>query len=219
MSDERRLPSAKELNFSLSNIPRTRPDNALTVQNSGEIVVGGYVITPKGLVIRGDVTEQNWREVGSIIFKLDGAIQWLIGDYLVSGERQWGKTVERLAAELGRTKGTLYNCYYVANQVKISCRNETLSFYHHYAVAKETPEMQTYWLGMAEQNGWSVKQLRDVMRGSPAPSDAGFTSYDVERKLTEFRTYMMKKLDGVGQEDRQAIAKMLRKMAREIEES
>lgn len=212
------IPSARDLNFSLANIPKSRSGSGVTI-GGGEIVVGGYVLTPTGLVSRGEVTEQNWREAGSIIFKLDGAIQWLIGDYLLSGEREWGKTIDQLAAELGRAKGTLYNCYYVASNVDFSLRNETLTFNHHYAVAKETPEMQTYWLNMAAENDWSVKQLRNAMRGSPTPSDANYPSYEVERKLAEFRTYMMKKLGGVGHEDRQEIAKLLRKLAREIENS
>jgi hypothetical protein len=56
--------------------------------------------------------------------------------------------------------GTLRNFVYVAENVRLSLRNDNLSWDHHRAVAPLEPKDQSQFLLEAEQQQWSVKKLR-----------------------------------------------------------
>jgi hypothetical protein len=65
---------------------------------------------------------------------------------------------------LGLEVQTLKDCKWVAQQVKLSCRQDNLSFKHHVAVAPLPPREQKRWLKQAEINGWSASDLRGKLR-------------------------------------------------------
>ena len=136
-----------------------RPSNGLNVQTS-TIAVGDSLLTPTGLHVPEDFNYEDWEQLGHLIFRLEGAIQWLIGDWLVYGaDLQYGD-VKQIADVMGRDVNTFYNLMTTCRGVESSRRREVLSFAHHYEVRGLTPDNQVKALGFAEQARFNVKQFR-----------------------------------------------------------
>lgn len=138
---------------------------------------GPITLTKTGIIWpdKRPVTEELYEGLGREIFKLDGSLQWMIGDWLVYGDNhQWGETIDRLAKEYNREKSTIYVYKSVAANVLI--RIKTLTFGHHQLVAPLPVEEQARWLNEADTNGWSIARLREAINKSsgrlPAPTEA-----------------------------------------------
>lgn len=148
------------------------PDNALMQLEDGSIQQGNFILTRTGLMLTGEPDEQEWKRVGSLLQRLDGAIQWLLGDYLAYSERVWKKTYEQIAAEWGRNPKTLRNYVWVASKVDMSLRKDTLDFGHHNLVAAMQPADQDHYLSWAVEKGATVAQLDKKIKDdkdTPAP--------------------------------------------------
>src|SRR5690349_18957572 len=52
------------------------------VEQNGTMEFGAFRLTPLGLEVGRQVTEDDWVQVGSLLGKLNGAVQWLMGDWL-----------------------------------------------------------------------------------------------------------------------------------------
>ncbi|GEM_PF-1596759 len=135
--------------------------SAMTIQD-GTMFVHDFQFTPKGLVAPEHIDHQAWEEVGQLLFKLEGSLQWLIGDWLVYGEElKYGDT-KKLAEIMGRDPQTFYDYANVARSVQFSLRNENLSFNHHRVIAKLKlePYQQMQALTYAADQALSVANFR-----------------------------------------------------------
>ena len=126
---------------------------------------GPFQATAVGLV----VTEENvpyelWQAYGSGLRQVEGAIQWIIGDWLNYGERKYGEMYSQAMDETDYEYGTLANDKYVAGKVQFSHRCEDLSWVHHREVAPLDPDEQEHWLNEAVEQGYTVKELRQAIR-------------------------------------------------------
>lgn len=172
------------------SIPDTRhmgvdaevPSGAIVPQDDGSFIVGQFTLTPTGVQIPEGVSSDDWGQLGDLLFRLNGSIQWLIGDWLNYGARTWGKTYDAIAEATGYEVSTLYNLAMVSSKVDFSLRNEKLSFTHHMLVASRSPEEQRYWLARAVDERWSAAQLRAAMK-TPTPLSSGDTSAGVQKRL------------------------------------
>jgi hypothetical protein len=128
--------------------------------SDGTIVVQGFQLTPTGLMAPQTVSPDAWVDVGRLLAKLEGSLQWLVGDWLVYGEAiQWGD-IPALAQELGFAVQTLYDYASVSRKVQFSIRIENLSFAHHRLVMSMTPDYQSYALQFAAHQKYSVAAMR-----------------------------------------------------------
>lgn len=156
-------------------VPQRRsrvPENALMQLEDGSIQQGKFILTRIGLMLTDELTKPEWEHVGSLLQQLDGAIQWLLGDYLAYSERVWKKTYDQFAAEWGRAPKTLRNYVWVASSVDMSLRKDTLDFSHHNLVAGMQPAEQDFYLTWAVENNASVFKLDQKIKadkGDPAP--------------------------------------------------
>jgi len=93
--------------------------------------------------------------------------QWAIADWMVEGEKQFGKKAAYDFAEraTGFSRKTLYEWAYVARAVSI--RMENLTFGHHQAVAGLVPEAQKRCLEKAAAENLPIGDLRDVAFWQP----------------------------------------------------
>jgi N6-adenosine-specific RNA methylase IME4 len=102
-----------------------------------------------------------WLAAGSVLVTLEGRIAWGLGDWWAYGEHRYGERAA-LAAEgaFGEiTFGQLKQYGWVSRSVERSVRTD-LPWSHHERVAHLAPAEQAQWLARAEQEGWSVKDLR-----------------------------------------------------------
>lgn len=129
-------------------------------------------ITTKGLEIREGLPYEEWEKIGSGLRKIEGCIQFWIGDWLRYGERTYkgihSKQYDKAVEETGLERTTLQNIKNVAESISPSLRNERLSFNHHIAVAPLSPEEQKKWLEKAEEKNLSYRELRQEIKSSKA---------------------------------------------------
>lgn len=145
-------------------------------------------ITPLGLDIHADLSFVEWQEVGKRIGGAVRSMSFVIGDWLVYGENQFGQQLEldgtpakEKRQEISKERydealqataleiSTLQNYAYVARKVSRSLRNEQLTWEHHKVVAKLEADDQKRWLSVAleERKGgtpMSARRLRESMR-------------------------------------------------------
>lgn len=98
--------------------------------------------------------------------------QWWIGDWLVEGESVYGSKYEAALHVTGLAYGSLRNLKWVAEQVDVSRRRDTLSYSHHVEVAALEPKEQRVWLDRAERDNLTRDALREAIAASrqlPAP--------------------------------------------------
>lgn len=193
---------------------------ALSVEASGALDLGNFRLTRTGLEIEGVVTEEQWRNLGSLIGRIDTSVQWLLGDWMAYGERTWGKTYEQVAELTGYEIQTLRDYAWVARRVDLSSRKDKLSFKHHKLVAHlDDPGLQRQWLDYALDNYLSVSQMQAAIEGNPPALSTGNAPLDrFQRAFTPFQQRVQRIAHKAGQGDRQQIASWLRNMADEIEQ-
>lgn len=154
--EEKRI---EELERQLAEVAQHLENGALALQD-GNLVVEGFQFSPIGLVAPEQFSEETWQQIGILLFRLEGSIQWLIGDWIVyGGQVGWGD-LPYLAEKLGRSLQTLYNYSSVARAVEYYRRREELSFGHHDAVTKLEPDAQDAALAFAAENKLSVAAFR-----------------------------------------------------------
>lgn len=132
---------------------------------SGELLFGRFEMTPTGLTSPKDVTVEEYAEVGRLLLDIGSRIQWLIGDWINSGDDfQWGETYKQIAEEFGYQVETLWSYASVCKAVKPLTRVKELSFSHHRTVAKYDDAMQQQYLALAVEHGWSAKEFASQIR-------------------------------------------------------
>lgn len=124
-------------------------------------------VSRTGWALPKTLSEEDWIWLGSGLGKIEGAVQWWLGDWWTHGEREYGKR-KALFEEGGPLEnlnfGTVANYGWVARSVETSLRNEVLSWDHHRHVAWLPPEQQREWLDRAvngtDGKSWSSNQLK-----------------------------------------------------------
>lgn len=163
----------------------TGEDGAIVPMADGSLQVGGAVLTPTGLQLPDDFGVEAWEYLGAILFRLEGSINWLIGDWLNYGENHKYGEMEAIAEKLGRKASSLYDVKYVCSNIEFSARAENLSFRHHKLVAKMGRDEQRYWLRRAEENGWSIAQMRaEITKDTNPPTPPEYRVADPETMKT-----------------------------------
>jgi N6-adenosine-specific RNA methylase IME4 len=107
-----------------------------------------------------DLPFEQWLAYGEKLRAFHHRLGWLIGDWLCYGEQAYGEKYRHAAAMLGWDYGSLANVAWVVKKFQISCRHEDLSFTHHQEVAALESADAERLLQKAEDERWSVKQLR-----------------------------------------------------------
>src|SRR5262245_47048770 len=129
--------------------------------------------TRRGLRLRAGLTFEDWVRAGRKISKISSASAWWLGDWLVYGERAYGKRY-RAALELTSLDyKTLRNYAWVARRFELSRRRDNLSFQHHVEVAALPEAEQELWLTRAEKLRWSRNELRRNLAAGRSARHAG----------------------------------------------
>ena len=223
----------------LREVEELRQQLAIAKQSGdlGNMQIGRFGLTATGLIAPDDVSPEEFAHVGRMLFKLEGSLQWLIGDWLMLVDGyQWGDT-GTLAAHFGRETQTLYNLKRVSKNVQFSLRRENLSFGHHDLLAAMDEGLQVYWLDRAEhgdvdptdddrQIKWSLARLRNEIKiaALPTPSPViapGLLDFKAKAKqIPKFGRSVLKAGQGDDMARRAALGSIvdLRKWLDDIEE-
>lgn len=144
-------------------------DTGLSVARSedGSITIGNFTLGATGLIVADGATFDEWESIGGVLRRLEGSIQWQIGDWINYGESNWGEKYERALETEEYAYQTLRVYASVAGSIDLLIRNQQLSFAHHRLIAPDAPELQKLWLEYAalHQNATRGKyKLNDMKR-------------------------------------------------------
>ncbi len=203
----------------------SRNENTLAhfeVADGGQITVGNFRISKTGLQIADGVEADEWQAFGQHIRTMETSIQWIIGDWLAYGERQYGKTYQEVADLTGYSYGVLQNLVWVAKQFDFSYRYENLSHTHHQialSLCEGEASKAMQWLERASTEGWSVKRMADEIKGvppTPPPHDTKIPKFWAD--MTTFLSKQRKLASRVGDAEREEMIRGLHILIEQIEE-
>jgi hypothetical protein len=160
--DERRGANAKKGKQSAAEVfAQLRGKKSLAIRDVSDIQVGAFRVTSVGLQVQDEQsTLDDWNIMGELLFRLEGSIQWLIGDWLVHGlDLKYGD-ITSIAEHFGRAPATLHNYMSVVRAFEFSLRSENLSYGHHQLLTTFDDEWRQYFIQWAEENNASIAQLR-----------------------------------------------------------
>jgi DNA methylase len=142
-------------------------NKALAVQNPPLPIKLPGVISATGWQLPKGLSFEQWAAAGQALMGIEGAVQWLIGDWWAYGEHKYAQ--RKAATESGGLLEdlnfeTAMNYGVVARAIETSRRREVLSFKHHTEVAALTPSQQDRWLALAERENLSAAMLRRAIK-------------------------------------------------------
>jgi N6-adenosine-specific RNA methylase IME4 len=119
-----------------------------------------------GWVLPENLTFEDWVSCGKTLRKIEGSIQWWLGDWWAYGNHAYGERVRALEAGLvGDLKfPTVHSYGTVARAIGGDRRRSLVSFSHHREVAALPVEQQDRWLDRAESEDLSVHKMRAAIR-------------------------------------------------------
>jgi hypothetical protein len=144
---------------------------------------GAAEVTPTGMKIEGDLTLEQWADIGKKIGRASTAFQLAVGDWLVYGQEHFEgapalqgleRKAGRVASDLldyactltGIDRAILSNYAYTARKVACSLRNEQLTYQHYVVLAKLPEPEQTEWVDLATSHGERIptRQLANSIK-------------------------------------------------------
>ena len=125
-------------------------------------------VTPLGLRFHGEPDFKKWSALGLKIGQALRSMEFVIGDWLVYGERNFKSTggrptncdYETAIRATGIDYAVLRNYAYVSRKVTLSSRDDKVSWTHHRSVAKLPPEKQKQWLDLVANHGERITARR-----------------------------------------------------------
>jgi len=126
--------------------------------------LGLFDLKPTGLSVRGKPTLAEWERCGIVLRRIEGAVQWWIGDWLNYGEKAYGEKYTDAEALTELERQTLTNYAYVSAHVTISRRRENVSYSVHAEVAPLPPDQQRAILTRAAEEDLTVGEVRAAIR-------------------------------------------------------
>ena len=128
-------------------------------------------ITQVGLKVKRQPTWEEYEEAVHTWITVHRLSAWVISDLYNFGEKKWGERYAQAMDETGLSYGYLAIIRSVAKKIPRKRRNPNLSFSHHTAVAKLSPEEQDVWLSRAEETGLSRDDLRQAIKTKALPEN------------------------------------------------
>lgn len=128
--------------------------------------------TPVSWKPRGTLAYEEWIAIGNTLQQVNASLNWWIGDWMNYGEKKWGEMYAQAVEVTGWDYQRLANAKWVSARIPFSTRVEKLTWTHHREVATLEPEVQIALLLQAEREGWSVRRLREEIKGPQMPAPA-----------------------------------------------
>lgn len=126
--------------------------------------LGAFHLQPTRLVVRGKPSRAEWERCGEVLHRIEGAVQWWLGDWLNYGEKAYGEKYAEALDATGFEQHTLENYAYVAGNIKTSLRREDVSYSIHKEIAPLPVDQQKHILARAADEQLTVSAVRDLVR-------------------------------------------------------
>lgn len=141
--------------------------------------------TTVALNLPDSMTFEQWVDLGKELTRVEGAVQWWLGDWWAFGEHKYGDRAKQLA-DVGKLFHkefyTLAHYGVAARAFKPNHRRAELTFSHHLELTSiESERQRDRWLIKAINNNWSVNQLRGAIKQKRAADNTEAVELDAER--------------------------------------
>lgn len=144
-----------------------------------------FTVSPVGLIIEGEMSFEDWREIARNFGNSLRSAAFCIGDWLIYGESKFGRQLpldapgfdsprpklcresyDEAVALTGLDMSTLQTYASVCRSIPITERDPRLSFEHHKALAPIPAQKRPEWLALVSQQTApiSVRKLRASIR-------------------------------------------------------
>lgn len=154
----------------LFGFPDNRSDNKeLATFEDGSFQFGRFQITTLGFEMPDNVSIEEYRDLGALLFNMEGALQWSIGDWIVAAkageDSTYGTTYKEIMEQSDRSYSTVSKYKLVAERIEFFRRRKNLSYTHHSEIAQAniSDKQRDKLLNDAEINNWTIKQLREAI--------------------------------------------------------
>ena len=137
-----------------------------------------------------------WETIGRALWAMEWGRLWWLGDWLTYGECAYGERAAQAEALGGYDYATLSAARWVCGRIAPDRRRPELSFAHHRQVAALAPAEQERWLTAAAREGWTLQELRAVLRAVPTPLEA--LRREWARATAEERAAFRAEVSGLG---------------------
>jgi len=139
--------------------------NAITIRNGGDTLqLGLFTLEKTGLRVTGQPTLTEWEECGKVLARIEGAVQFWIGDWVNYGERAYGDKYTTAIKTTRLEEVTLKDYAYVASHIEKSLRNDFVPFSIHKIVAPLPRDKQEEILTKAAADELSVRAVKELIR-------------------------------------------------------
>lgn len=151
------------------SLPPHKQDTEMDNQNDGEMMNdllaenGVGEVTRTGWCAPEQMDFDEWVRIGNTFQAIGSSINWWVGDWLNYGEAKWGEMYAQAIEVTGWEYQRLANAKHVSERVQFYLRKENLSWTHHSYVASLPADEQAKWLTLAEEEGWTSRELKEVV--------------------------------------------------------
>jgi hypothetical protein len=111
-----------------------------------------YEITPTGLVENRTLTVEEWSALGNGLLLTKAALPWVLGDWLLLGERYGDKHADAIQLT-GRDYDTIQRYKHVARKIPPRVRRDPrqIAWTYHKALTSLRPQVQNFYLSLIER--------------------------------------------------------------------
>lgn len=121
-------------------------------------------ITECGLEIEQGVSKETWEEIGNRLAVTIRGMQWVVGDWYLYGEQQWGHKYDDCEKRFGLSYSSVAHCVAVARRFQFWRRRQNLSFSHHRELTSLPDAQQDILLDKCEAEKIPSKAIRQHVR-------------------------------------------------------
>jgi len=139
--------------------------DAITVRNGGDTLqLGAFTLAKTGLVVAGTPTIDEWQDCGRVLQRIEGAVQFWIGDWVNYGAHAYHEKYDAVVDDLGLDRQTVKNYAYVAQNVPSSLRRDDVLFSVHKELAPLPLKQQARILLIAAAEHLTVRDVKELIR-------------------------------------------------------
>lgn len=178
---------------------------AIVYRGQGITQLGRFQVSPVGVMMEEDLTEDEWKAFFQLIQQLKSAYQWIIGDWANHGRDRLNWTYQNIADFTGYAEKTIRDWAYVCRQFPMSIRIDILDFGHHQVLVGLAQPDKIRWLEYAAKERLSVAKLRDALGDSPTlPENDPFGVKKFSQNTRQLSKIVQKVSRGGGLSDEEA---------------
>jgi hypothetical protein len=126
------------------------------------------VVTETSMTLPDDLDIDRWLEVGMTLKRMESAMPWWVGDFMLFGIAKFGEMASQMDDEFEYQY--LADCKWVAGKIPSSRRHENVKWSHHREVAALEPETADEILQQADEERWPRSTVRAAVKALKLPA-------------------------------------------------